>query len=84
MWAYAQVGISLPHYSGSQYSACRYHFTDMSQAQPGDLVFYGSGGSQHVAIYAGGGTMIEAPHSGATVRYSSVRRGSSFAGFGRL
>ena len=44
------------------------------QAQPGDLVFYGSGGDMaHVAVYSGGGNMIEAPHPGADVREVPVR-----------
>ena len=39
----------------------------------GDLVFYGgSGYYRHVAIYAGHGRIIHAPHAGAVVSYSSV------------
>ena len=44
-----------------------------SQAQPGDLLFWGSGDYYHVAIYSGGGTMIEAPMPGRTVREVPVR-----------
>jgi cell wall-associated NlpC family hydrolase len=63
-WAFAQVGISLPHYSGAQ-------FADgvqipMSDLEPGDLVFFSDPG-EHVAIYIGGGQIIEAPHTGAVV-----------------
>lgn len=42
-------------------------------AQPGDLLFYGSGDFYHVALYAGGGTMIEAPYPGRSVREVPVR-----------
>ena len=84
MWAYAQVGVSIPHYSGAQYSSCSYHFYDMGEAQPGDLLFYGSGGSRHVAMYAGGGMMVEAPYTGATVRLTTARTSGGFVGFGRL
>ena len=42
--------------------------------QRGDLIFYGPGGSQHVAIYLGDGTMIEAPQSGSNVQISPVRQ----------
>ncbi len=50
-WAFLQVGISLPHYSGAMYrSTIR---ISESQLQPGDLVFWGAGGSEHVAIYIG-------------------------------
>jgi cell wall-associated NlpC family hydrolase len=64
MWAYAQVGISLPHFSGAQY-ADTIHIP-MSALEPGDLVFFGDPG-QHVAMYVGGGQIIEAPHTGSTV-----------------
>lgn len=46
---------------------------DISQLQPGDLVATPSGG--HIAIYMGGGKMIEAPYTGAFVRISPVRSG---------
>jgi cell wall-associated NlpC family hydrolase len=64
MWAYAQVGISLPHYSGSQYDDTTH--IPMSDLQPGDLVFFSDPG-EHVAMYVGGGDIIEAPHTGAQV-----------------
>ena len=46
-----------------------------SQAQPGDLIFYSSDGSDmyHVTIYSGGGRMIEAPYEGVPVREVGVR-----------
>lgn len=47
----------------------------LSEAQPGDLIFFGSpvGGTQeHVGIYLGMGKMIDAPHTGATVRIDDV------------
>lgn len=50
-WAFLQAGISLPHYSGAMYqSTIR---ISESQLQPGDLVFWGGGGANHVAIYIG-------------------------------
>ncbi|MCU4184250.1 C40 family peptidase [Acidiferrimicrobium sp. IK] len=64
MWAYEQVGISLPHYSGAQF-ADGIHIS-MSQLQPGDLVFPSDPG-EHVAMYIGGGNIVEAPYTGATV-----------------
>jgi peptidoglycan DL-endopeptidase CwlO len=44
-----------------------------SAAKPGDLLFYGSGDYYHVAIYSGGGNMIEAPMPGRSVREVPVR-----------
>ncbi len=52
--------------------------------RPGDLLFYGPGGSEHVAMYIGGGTMIEAPYTGASVWVTGVRTDSGFAGVGRV
>jgi cell wall-associated NlpC family hydrolase len=58
VWAFKQVGISLPHYSGAQYASTTR--ISRSQLQPGDLVFWGSGGSEHVALYMGGNQIVHA------------------------
>ncbi|GAA3132346.1 hypothetical protein GCM10020255_006430 [Rhodococcus baikonurensis] len=44
-------------------------------AQPGDLLFgnWQADGANHVAIYLGGGRMIEAPQTGQLVQISAVR-----------
>jgi len=44
-----------------------------SAAEPGDLLFWGSGDFSHVAIYSGGGNMIEAPMPGRVVREVPIR-----------
>ena len=55
-WAFLQVGISLQHYSGAMWkSTIR---ISESQLQPGDLVFWGAGGSEHVAILIGGNQIL--------------------------
>ena len=42
--------------------------------EPGDLVFYGGSGYYgHVAIYAGRGPIIEAPHTGAVVSHAKLQ-----------
>lgn len=70
MYCYAQMGVSLPHYTGDQVK----YGTTVTDLQPGDLLFFGSTSApSHVAIYAGGGQMIEAPHTGAQVRVTPVR-----------
>jgi cell wall-associated NlpC family hydrolase len=57
---------------------------DLAHAQPGDLLFWGTGSNiHHVAIYIGNGKMIEAPHTGATVRETDVYYGD-FAGIRRV
>jgi soluble lytic murein transglycosylase-like protein len=43
----------------------------LDQAQPGDLVFFGSP-PEHVGIYVGNGQMLDAPHTGARVRVEAV------------
>jgi cell wall-associated NlpC family hydrolase len=50
----------------------------MSALEPGDLVFFGHP-IHHVGMYVGNGTMIEAPYTGANVRYHSINR-SDYAG----
>ena len=64
-WSWGQVGVGLPHYSGAQMGDSTP--VPISDLQPGDLLFYGPGGSEHVAMYVGPGTMIEAPYTGASV-----------------
>ena len=71
LFAFAGVGIRLPHYSGSQYNAGRKIPT--SEARRGDVIFYGPGGSQHVTLYLGDGLMLEAQQTGVPVKISRVR-----------
>jgi len=80
MWAWAQVGRSLPHNSGAQFSSTRR--VTAAQLQPGDLVFYFSPIS-HVSMYIGGGQIVDAPHSGATVRITSMGYPGTIVGYGR-
>ena len=82
MWAYQQVGISLPHYSGAQYNATTH--IALADIAPGDLLFYGPGGSDHVAMYIGGGEMVEAPYTGSTVHDTPMRTGNGFVAVGRV
>ncbi len=70
-FAFAGVGVQIPKYSGDQYGAGR--AIPHSQARRGDLIFYGPGGSQHVAIYLGNGKMLEASGSAGRVTISPVR-----------
>jgi cell wall-associated NlpC family hydrolase len=71
MWAYAQVGVALPHSSYAQYG---YGVpVSRDQLQPGDLVFFD--GLGHVGIYVGGDEFVEAPHSGDVVKISSLDAG---------
>jgi cell wall-associated NlpC family hydrolase len=80
-WAWGQAGVYLPHYSGAQMADSAP--VPISDLQPGDLLFYGPGGADHVAMYVGGGMMIEATFPGTVVRIDPVRFGTGFAGAGR-
>lgn len=62
VWCYAQIGISLPHYTESMFCMAKKR-VPVSQARPGD-VLYRSG---HVGISTGSGSCIHAPHTGGNV-----------------
>ena len=81
MRAWEAAGVSLGHYTVSQYSqTARVAISDVA---PGDLVFFSSSADYnsiyHVGLYIGGGMMIEAPYTGENVRISSIWRSSLFA-----
>ncbi|GGU02784.1 hypothetical protein GCM10010177_72720 [Actinomadura citrea] len=76
MWAYKQVGINLPHYTGSQWNAGTH--VSRGDLQPGDLVFFYSD-LHHMGIYVGGDKMLHAPHTGDVVKIASMN-GRPFAG----
>jgi cell wall-associated NlpC family hydrolase len=80
MWAYQQVGISLPHYTGSQWNAGAHVSRD--QLQPGDLVFFHSD-LHHMGMYIGDGKMVHAPHTGDVVRIAPIE-GRPWAGAVRV
>jgi cell wall-associated NlpC family hydrolase len=67
-YVYAQVGVSLPHYTGAQWNMGV--SVSRSDLQPGDLVFFD--GLGHVGIYIGGGQFIHAPHTGDVVKISPM------------
>lgn len=65
-YVYRQVGIKLPRTADQQMRAGRR--ISRSQARPGDLVAFVSGGTaHHIGIYAGGNMMYDSPHTGASV-----------------
>jgi cell wall-associated NlpC family hydrolase len=77
----AAAGVGLAHDSGAQYGqTIRIGPGDL---QPGDLVFYGPGGSRHVEIYIGGGMVVSASNPATGVKVAGVRYGSA-SGYGRV
>jgi cell wall-associated NlpC family hydrolase len=81
MLAYEAAGIDFPHYSGAQYEDTER--VPLYDIQPGDLLFYGYNGDEHVAMYVGHGDMIEAEETGTQVHIVPIRLGYGFAGLGR-
>lgn len=84
--AYASVGITLPRVANDQYNAGPHPGRD--QLLPGDLVFFShdptnSRAIHHVGIYVGGGYMIDAPRTGAVIRFDPVD-GSDYFGATRV
>ena len=69
MWAYQQVGISLPHFTVSQYNSGVH--VSRNDLEPGDLIFFFSDIS-HVGMYIGNGMMIDAPNFGEDVKVQPI------------
>ena len=85
MSAWRQAGVSLPHYSRSQFATTRR--IPLSQARPGDLVFYFGQGAHHVGLYIGNGKMVHAANPSSGVLVSNILGpwySSRFSGIGRV
>ncbi|WBM79280.1 C40 family peptidase [Cryobacterium breve] len=74
--AYAAAGVYIgTHSATNQYNtmASQGRLVSFSNVQVGDLVFWGGGGDYyHVAIYVGGGQVLEAPDVGKPVRIHAI------------
>ena len=74
-WSFRQAGILMPRVAAEQFLTGDH--IPLADAQPGDLLFWANDPSDpgyvdHVAIYLGNGTMVEAPHTGAYVQVITV------------
>jgi cell wall-associated NlpC family hydrolase len=80
-FVYRHFGVQLPHYSVAQFGYGR--AVPRVGLRPGDLVFFN--GLGHVGIYIGAGRFVEAPHTGARVRVSTLGwYGGSYDGARRI
>ena len=75
MMAWSHAGVALLHYTGDQWMEGMH--VSLDALQRGDLLFYATnnadpGTIHHVGIYIGGGTMVDAPYTGADVRIDSI------------
>lgn len=73
--AYKSVGVTLPRVANDQYNAGPH--PTRAELLPGDLVFFSddltnSRAIRHVGIYVGGGYMIDAPRTGAVIRFTPI------------
>lgn len=75
--AYAAAGVRIPRTSTAQWTTLPH--VPLADIAPGDLLFFQPGEFQpglpgHVGIYLGNGQMVDAPHTGATVRIEVLSR----------
>jgi cell wall-associated NlpC family hydrolase len=68
MWAWAQAGVSMAHYTVTQWNS--FPHVPLDALQPGDLIFSYSLG--HVGMYIGNGMMVAAPRTGDVVKITPV------------
>ena len=86
-WSFARAGIRMPRVSQQQWLAGPH--IAYANARPGDLLFWHYDPTDlsdidHVAIYAGNGMMLVAPHTGLDVEYVPVAMNTAFAGVVRV
>ncbi len=77
LYVFRQHGVSLPHYSGSQFLLGQKIVP--AALQPGDVVFFGSP-IYHVGIYVGADYFIHAPRTGDFVRIARLSARRDYAG----
>lgn len=79
-----RFGVNIPRISQQQANAGER--TDLAHLQVGDLVLFpsdtnnGMSGPGHVALYMGNGQIIEAPHTGASVRIRTIGKNENVFG----
>ncbi len=69
MAAWKAAGVTLTHYTGDQWNES--YAISESQLRPGDLVFYFTSHS-HVALYVGGGWIVQAEETGQPLKMSRM------------
>jgi cell wall-associated NlpC family hydrolase len=72
VYAYAGIGITVPHQTQAIWASFQPAIRDRNQVQPGDMIMLSSngqpGGIDHVGLYLGNGQVVHAPESGSAVR----------------
>lgn len=75
-YAYAQIGVSVPHYTVAIWNA--FPRVPRGELLAGDLVFFHDLG--HMGIYLGAGLFVHAPHTGDVVKVSDLRTYPGYVG----
>ncbi len=75
-YAFAQIGKSVPHYTGAIWSA--FPHVAIGAEEPGDMVFFNGGA--HMGIYIGNGQFVHAPHTGDVVRIANLSERGDYMG----
>jgi cell wall-associated NlpC family hydrolase len=81
-YVWGRRGVSIPRTSQQQFKAGRP--VAKGQLRPGDAVFFEGSAPGHVGMYVGGGKFIEAPHTGAVVRISTLAGRGDYVGARRF
>ena len=82
-YVYAHFGVNLPRVSREQAKVGTYK--SVAERQPGDLLYFGSGGRvTHVGIYIGNNQMIHAPRPGKSVEITTLRYYNNYMGARRI
>ncbi|KQV23758.1 hypothetical protein ASE03_04215 [Kitasatospora sp. Root187] len=67
--AWLAAGVNIPRVSQDQWSELAK--VPLNQLRPGDLVVYYAGAT-HIAMYIGGGLVVQAPRTGAVIKVSPI------------
>ncbi|KAA2245945.1 NlpC/P60 family protein [Solihabitans fulvus] len=76
VYAYAQIGVTLPHNTTAIWSAFQPAVTSPADVLPGDLILLSDNGQptgdiHHLGIYVGNGQVVQAPESGDVVKITN-------------
>ncbi len=78
-YVYRNMGISINRVADDQLHGKGTYISSMSQLEPGDLVFFGSGDyASHVGMYVGDGQMIHSPSTGKSIMYTDIANSSYY------
>ena len=70
-YVFRDFGISIARTPSGQYSSAGRTIT-LAEAQPGDIICYGSGGCSHVALYIGNGQIVQESNPRRGLEVNSV------------